>query len=367
MAGVSFELADARHDAALRRVLAENPMDGEISLAFEREPSYFHASAVQAPFHQVVAGRDRRTGEIVGMGTRAVRPGFINGEPADVGYLADLRLDPRYRGGTVIARAYRHLAELHADARVRLYFTVIAEGNARALLTIASGRAGLPPYRDLGRLLSPALNLRRRRPPVDAGVEIARGTPARLAEIVDCLNRNNRRRQFAPRYRVTDIGSAWLRGLQVEDFYLALRGGRIVGTLVRWDQSAFKQTVVKRYGPRLAALRRLYNLAAALTNWPRYPPPGRALRSFYASLLAVDGDDVDVARALLTALYNDHTDSGYHYFVVGLHEHDPLLPCLAGFPQTPFAGRIFAVHFDDGEAAFRRLDGRPPYVEIAML
>ena len=162
---VIFEPAAAEHDAALRRLMAANPMEGEVTLAFEREPSYFLASDVQAPFHQVVVGRDAATGEIVGVGTRAVRRGFVNGAPADVGYLADLRLDPRYRGGTVIGRAYGHLAALHRDGRARLYFTMIAEGNRRALSTIAAGRAGLPPYRDLGRFLSPAVNLRRRKPP----------------------------------------------------------------------------------------------------------------------------------------------------------------------------------------------------------
>jgi hypothetical protein len=52
---------------------------------------------------------------------------------------------------------------------------------------------------------------------------------------------------------------------------------------------------------------------------------------------------------------------------VGLHERDPLVPALSGYALTPFAGRLFAVHFEDGEAAWRALDGRVPYVELAML
>lgn len=364
---VVFEPAEDRHDAALRRLLAANPMQGEISLAFEREPSYFHASFVQAPFHQIVVGRDTRRSEIVGVGTRAVRSGFVNGELASVGYLADLRLDSRHRGGTVIARAYRHLRELHNDGRATLYFTVIAEGNRPALETLAAGRAGLPPYRDLGRLLSPAVNLRRPRKATDAGVEIIRGARELLPEIVGCLNRNHRRRQFAPCYGVSDFGGPWLRGLRVEDFYVARRAGRIVGVIAKWDQSAFKQTVVRSYGRRLALLRPLYNLAASLFRCPRYPAAGKALCSFYASCVAVDGDEVDVARALLTRLYNDNLGGPFHYFVIGLHERDPLVPSLHGFSVTPFAGRIFAVHFEDGEQAFRSLDGRVPYVEPAML
>jgi len=364
---VVFEPATAEDDGALRRLIAANPMEGEVTLAFEREPSYFLASAVQAPFHQVVVGRDAGSGELVGVGTRAVRPGFVNGEATAVGYLADLRLDPRYRGGTVIGRAYRHLAELHRDGRARLYFTMITEGNRLALATIASGRGGLPPYRDLGRFLSPAVNLRRAKAPIAWSGEIVRGRDELRGEIVACLRRNHARRQLAPVYSEADFGSAWLRGLRVEDLYLARRGGRVVGVLAAWDQSAFKQTVVRGYGRRLALARPFYNLGARLFGYPRYPPAGAALRSFYASLVAVDDDDLAAFRALLRSLYNDHVGGPHHYFVIGLHQRDPLLPALEDYALTPFAGRLFLVHFEDGEEAWRGLDGRVPYVELAML
>lgn len=364
---VVFEPATAAHDASLRRLIASNAMEGEVTLAFAREPSYFLASAVQAPFHQVVVGRDTDTGALVGVGTRAVRPGFVNGGVTPVGYLADLRLEPGYRGRTVVGRAYRHLAELHRDGRARLYFTMIAEGNRLALSVLTSGRGGLPPYRDLGRFLSPAVNLRGRKPAIDAGGEIVRGRPELRGEIVACLQRNLARRQLAPVYTEADFGSPWLRGLCVEDVYVARRDGRVVGVLAAWDQRAFKQTVIRAYGRRLAVARPFYNAAARLLGTARYPPAGEALRSFYASLVAIDDDALAVFRALLRALYNDHVGGGYHYFVVGLHEHDPLRPALDEYTLTPFAGRLFVVHFADGEDAWRRLDGRVPYVELAML
>jgi hypothetical protein len=365
---VVFQAAAAEHDADLRRLMARNAMEGRVSIAFEREPSYFAASNVQGTFRQVVVGRDVATGDLVGVGTRAVRRGYLNGEPAEIGYLGDLRLEPRYRGGIVVGRAYRHLQKLHRDGRARLYFTMIMETNAVALATLASGRAGLPPYRDLGRFLSPAVNLRGPKPGL--GVpdgELVRGSPALLPAIVDCLNRNHARRQLAPAYEAADFGSSWLRGFRVEDFYVARRGGRVVGVLGAWDQRAFKQTVVRGYAGWLAVARPFCNAAARLAGYPRYPAPGEELRSFYASFPAVDDDDQAVFAALLRALYNDRVGRGDHYFVVGLHERDPLVAALDGYALTPFAGRLFAVHFEDGDETWRGLDGRVPYVELAML
>ena len=332
MTRFTIGLAQPGDDAALRALLANNPMQGSIELAFLREPSYFAASAVQAPFHQVVVGRDG--GEVIGAGFRGVRPTFINGEVRDVGYLADLRLDARYRGGSLVARGYRFFRALHGDGRAKLYLTVIADGNETALQTIAGNRADLPRYAPLGRVYSPAVRLRgwkKRKALVEVRREKA---PAFVLQQLS-------RRQFAP------------AELLVDDFYTAYDGDRIVGALAAWDQSAFKQTRVVRYR---GAMRLLRHIA-------RYPPPGETLRSFYISYVAVESEEV--FRALLDAAVADHPQ--YHYFVAGAHERDPLLRTLQNLPATPFWARAFAVHFEDGAEEFARLDGRVPYVELATL
>jgi hypothetical protein len=368
MGRVVFEPATADDDAGLRRLMAGSVMDGRVSIAFEREPSYFFAVEVQGRFRQVILGRDTDTGDLVGVGTRIIKPVFVNGVPREVGYLSDLRLLPAYRGRTLVARGYRLLRELHRDGRADLYYTAIGADNAIALRTIASGRAGLPRYRDLGPFLSPAVNLAGRNPTLDAGVEIVRGEPALLGDIVRCLNEHGRAKQFAPVYALDDFGPGGrLRDFRVEDFYVAARKGRVVGALGGWDQSAFKQTRIVAYRGALRLLRPLYNLGAPVLGLPRFPRPGQHLRSFYAGFIAVEDNDVRIFRALLRRLYNDAIGGRHAYFLVGLHERDPLAAALDDYRCSPYRGRLFCVHFEDGEAAYRDLDGRIPHVELATL
>jgi len=368
MPRVVLEPATIADDAPLRRLMARSPMEGSVRIAFEREPSYFSAVEVQGRFRQVVVGRDLDTGDLAGVATRTVKPVFVNGEPRDIGYLSDLRLLPAYRGRTLVARGYRLLRELHRDGRTDLYYTVIAAENTPALRTLAARRAGLPAYRDLGLFLSPAVNLTRRKPSVDAGVEIARGEPALLADIVACLNEHGRAKQFAPVYRREDFGAGgWLRDFRVEDFYVALRRGRVVGTIGRWDQGAFKQTRVVGYRGSLRVLRPFYNLGAPLFALPRFPRPGGQLSSFYAAFIAVEDNDPHIFRALLRGLYNDAIGGPHAYFLVALHERDPLGAALAEYQCSPYRGRLFCVHFEDGHLAYRGLDARIPHVELATL
>ncbi|MFN8546444.1 MAG: hypothetical protein U0527_00350 [Candidatus Eisenbacteria bacterium] len=375
MSSIRFDLAGPDDDASLRALLARNEMEGGISLSFRREPSYFLATEVQGASASVLVARDPVSRACVGVGTRALRPGFLNGRETTIGYLSDLRLDPRHRGGNLLARGYAELRRLHEDGRAPLYFSVIAEENASALDVLTSGRAGLPSYHDLGRLLSPAINLTRRRREPRTSWTIEAGTSARLDGIVECLNRNMRRRQFAPFFYASQFGPApedsreWprLRDLRLEQLRVAVREDRVIGVVAHWDQRGFKQTVVTRYQGRMRLLKPWINLAAPLLGLGRLPAPGEPLRYFYASLIAIDDDDVDVLHSLLLRLYNEAVGTGAMYFLVGLHDRDPLAVALREFRRTPFHARLFAVHFADGDAAFARLDDRVPYVELGML
>jgi hypothetical protein len=364
----AITLAELGDDAELRALLRDNPMKGSMEVTFEREPDFFSACAIRGNLCQVGVGRDLESGRIVGLGTRSIADAFVNGQRVAFGWLSDLRLHPAYRGGTLVARGYRFLRQLHGDGRVELYGTVIFQDNQTALQTIAATRAGLPAYHDLGVIHCPGINLRRRKPAISASCEIVRGRPELLPEIVDCLNRNNARKQFAPVHDVESFirGKRW-KDFQPSDFYVARSSNRVVGVVGRWDQSSFKQTRVISYGKRLRWMVPAANAVQSLLGAPSFPMPGQYVPFFYVSFIAIDQDNAGVFGALLRQVYNDAVDSSFRYAMVGLHERDPLLAAVKEYSLAPFAGRLFCVCFADGEPAYRTLDGRVPYVEAATL
>lgn len=361
--GIEISIATPGDDAELRELLRNSPVPGPISVTFEREPSFHNSCHIRGDF-QVAVGRDRTTGRIIGLGSRSIAPGFINGQPTQLGYLADLRLEQKYRGGTLIARGYQFLRQLHKDGRTRLYTTVIFNGNHAALATIASGRAGLPRYHDQGTVHCPGLNIRGSRPPIHTGCEIVRGSEELLADIVECVNRNNSRHQFAPVHTVAMFRNRW-RDFRAEDFHVAVRGSKVVGVVGCWGQSAFKQTRIAGYNRRLRWMIPLANMSRPFTKAARYPKLGEEVPYFYLSFIAIDDDDIQVFRGLLRSAYNAAVGTGFLYAILALHERDPLLPALRDYSLTPFYGRLFCVSFDDGEDLIRQLDRRVPYLEAS--
>ena len=77
-----FDLATPADDAAIRRLLADNPVPGDVTLTYRREPSYFAGCPVMGDT-QILVARHRPTGRLAGLATRSIRthfsPGFAPG------------------------------------------------------------------------------------------------------------------------------------------------------------------------------------------------------------------------------------------------------------------------------------------------
>ena len=71
-------LADARWDSELRQLAAADTMPGWVRLAYTREPEFTAGIAVEGTSVEIMIVEDDR---LVGMGTRALKPAYVNGVP----------------------------------------------------------------------------------------------------------------------------------------------------------------------------------------------------------------------------------------------------------------------------------------------
>jgi hypothetical protein len=371
MSRFRIEIAERGDDAELRRVLASTPMPGAVSIAFRREPSFFDAAVVDGGFHQTVIARDCETGSVAGFGTRSVRQRYVNGKPAAVGYLSGLRLLPPYRGSGLLARGFRFFKELHQDGRTQLYLTTIAADNAPALAVLEAARAGLPRYHLAGTyhtLMIPLARGGRCAKGTAKSVHIRPAMESDLPAVIDFLRSAGPARQFLPCYEAADFFSAGgtFRDLKPQDLLLAMDGGAVIGTLGCWDQSAFRQTVVASYDGATGWARPLDEGSAALRRQPELPRPGERFRHVTAALILVQDDDPQVFAELLDEAVRISAKR-HRYFLIGLHESDPLLPAAAARQAASYCANLYSVCWRDGEELRAQLDGRPPYLELGCL
>ena len=364
---IDLRLATAADDGEIRALLAGAPVEGPIVLSYEREPDYFLGCSVMGRRVDTLVARLRSTGELVGLATRAVRPLWINGKVQDVGYLGHLRVSPRYRGRSLVQRGFRLLRSLDGHT-LPGYVTTIVEGNVEALgVLVRRSRPGMPAYRERCRvrtLVIPTLHASRARRGVP--VEVSGAAPEQPGPIVEFLRRVGRERQFFPAYEAADFlpGSGLTRGFEAGNFLVAMRNGDIAGVLGVWDQSAFKQVVVRGYRGLLACLRPIVARTAHLGGYPAPPRPPALLRIAYASFLAIEGDRTDTFAALLAAARDRAARLGCDYLTLALADGDPLLPSAQALPHRTYASRLFTVDWRAGGFHDEVARGIP-YVDIA--
>jgi hypothetical protein len=155
--------------------------------------------------------------------------------------------------------------------------------------------------------------------------------------------------------------------LNTDDFWLVEHGSHVVGTLARWNQRRFKQSVVRGYDEPWRKTRTLINLAAQVGLAPYLPAVGEPVRHAFASHLAVDNDDPQVAAALLAAVYHDALQAGDNYLMVGLDPDHPLTRIVRRYRRVVYATQLFLATWGEQVELARTVDGRQMGAEIALL
>lgn len=368
MSRVVFALAEEYDEADLLRIMAEIAMPGNIQIAYRREPSFRDALCVQGRITQTIVGRSAVDGRVVGMGTRCIKPAYINGQRSNVGHLGNLRVDEHYRGMVYLARGYKALKQQHQDGQAKVYLSSMLNDNVKAL-KLTTGRASLPVYHDIGRIQNAAISLSQQPPRVaEKHLSICEADATHLAQIMDFLNSEGRKRQFFPCYSEDDIldDRGLLRGLALGDIVVASCKNQIVGVVAAWDQRAFRRSVVAGYSSWLKGVRPLYNIWARAVKMPILPREGETLKYCYLSLVCIRGDEQEVFLQLLAELMCRKREQ-FSFLMAGLHKCDPLLPALAHVRSRMFSSHLFCVCWEDGEQVFASLDGRCPYIELGSL
>ena len=367
MMPVTVEFAAPADDAAIRRLFRRQAMPGRVTIAYEREPDFSLGCAVTGEQCRILVARDGH-GEIAGVACRSTRRVMINGSEQRLGYLGQLRVDERFRGRWLVSRGFSLLRQVHETDPVPAYLAAIVGGNPEAEGVLVRRRRGrFPVFHPVAEYCTLAIEVRGPRPAARSA-SISAATPGDLEELVRFLRMHGARRQFFPAWSEESLRRLAAFGLRVEDLVIARSHGRITGVAGLWDQSAYKQAIVRGYSGWLRAAAPLYNLGAPLLGRRALPAPGAKLRSVYAALICVAHDDDAVFAALLRELYNQAAHRGFDYLLTGLDARDPLLPVARAWQHVLYPSRLYlAAWSDDGGQLHEQLDQRPAYVDIAAL
>lgn len=369
---LTYRLARPGDDPVLRRLIASTAMEGSLTVAFEREPDFFDGMRVEGSDWQVILAVDEADGELAGMLCRSVQERFVNGAPERVAYWSQLRIAEKYRGSVLMPQGLAFLREVDNGDPVAGGLVVVADGNSEAARAFsARHRRVLPALEPVARIRTFGIALGRRFAgrrgsgrTADDDLEFPDAAEVGWPRIAGFLRARGASRQLYPAYDEAYLAGC---GCDPTGFVVAARQGRIEGVAAVWDQSAFRQTVVRAYGGILRAARPLYNLFAPLGGRPPLPGLGDRIRSAYLAFPAVEQDSPEVFSAVLGEACRRARLRGCAWLMAGFCGGDPLAETVRRLPHVPYGSVLYAWGPGSGKSFASRFDGRVPYVEIATL
>ena len=220
---------------------------GNIEVSFTKEPDYLMALKVCADDVQAVIGKVNDKVEI--LGTRSLKKVYINGEKETLGYLSDLKISENAKKIHALSEGFKYMKSFMDDKRAKLHIATIIEDNkqGKVALTWANKNPNIPNFYDLG-IMNTYFILPLLPKFISEKVRIIRASADVLDDIVEFLNTEGRKKQFFPVY--TKEYFLNLPNFNTDDFYVATENNKIVGVMAKWEQTPFKQVIIKKYNKK---------------------------------------------------------------------------------------------------------------------
>ena len=345
-------------------------MKGKLDVTQERDPDFFALGRMHLGPAETWVFLDGE-GSVEGCWSLCLRDALLDGQKVKTGYLCDLRLTPKLRGGTILGEAsiafMRHARETYG---VELFYNVVFDSNsvARGALTKRSEKrrpvavhTPMTPFE----MTSVQITTPRRAPTR----RITRARASEVGELTDFLRRDHESRPLG--YVVDDAlieerFRTW-PGFGPESFFLSRdASGAIDGCLAPWNTGPFKRTRVLGYHGEMRLVRAGYDLAARLRGFRKLPAPGECFDFSFLTHLTVKNDDPAILKDLLLAAYAELYPSGQHFLSAMVPRGSRLAEAFQGFQVNRTAMTLYSVADPDSPWSRRDLRTLRPGFEMAL-
>ncbi len=353
---LKFEQAGTQDGPALLSLIEGDAAKGAIELFYTRRPNPVASYHRESDFVSLAVLRDG-AGRPSLMAANALHRYYVEGEDREIGYLSGIRRrKDSYPRGNWLRALYEYERE-HCHSCL---FSIL-EDNANVMTFFSKHKPGavtITPICDYKTyMVSPRLLLRFAR----QDLQVEQIQPDQIDTVYAFLAQHGRQYDFFP--VVTDLEKQF-GGLRWADCRAVWHGGCMVAFGALWEQSAYKQYIVKAYHGPMRMARALSPVLGAAGYIP-IPPAGDVLRIATLTLMSAAGEDPAIYQALLGGLAEEARRRDIKILVIGLPEGNYQTDIIRPVRHLSFGSHIHLLQ-DAGETPYAA-GGRAPHLECGWL
>ena len=354
MRGAKY-IASPEDGKDILRILESSAAQGGIELVYtRRDDAYASYMKESGQAHVFISKDGNRT---VGTCAELVRRVYIGGQIRKAAYICGLKKDANYDG--LVGFGPGFIKALQHDDVDFYYCSVVADNTEAQKMFSKNSRAlSMRPFAEYKTyIFSPKVRIKAPK----HGLSFRQATEADLPSLLEFLNAEGRKKDLFP-----VIGSLdQFYGLMVENFYLLLEGNQIVATGALWDQTGYKQYIVKKYHG-LMSLARIANPLLSALGYIRLPKEEHPLDLAMLSFFLSKDDNEELYRIFLKEIRREIARS-HEIFVLGLPKNHFAAPMLDKLPNISFETKLYEVTFPWSVQAYQEVDPGGMLPECGLL
>ena len=348
-------LASANDGKEILRILESSAAKGSIELIYTRRPDAYESYMKESGEARVFISRDGE--RAIGTCAEVIREVYIGGEVCRVAYICGLKKDAEYGGG--VGLGARFIRDLQRDD-IDFYFCSVVAENTDARRMFEKSRRLLEMKQTVGYktyILSPKVKVKAKK----HSFTFRRATENDRDRLIDFLNSEGKKKDMFPVIKSFDE----FHNLGVEDFYLLLDGESIVATAALWNQTEYKQYVVKRYG-RIIKLARIFNPFLSAFRYIKLPKENEPLDFPMLAFFLCKNDNTDNYLIFLNEIKREISKK-YGMFVFGLSDGHYARPFADKLPSISFETKLYEIKFPWSEQTYKTPNPEKSFFECGLL
>lgn len=348
-------IASPEDGKEILRILESSAVQGGIELVYTRRDDAYASYMKEAGQAHVFVSKDgERT---VGTCAELVRQVYIGGEKRKVAYICGLKKDAAYNGLVGFGPGFIKALQ-HDD--VDFYYCSVVTDNVEVQTMFGKGNRALsmqPVAEYKTYIFSPRVRMKASK----HGLTFRQATKEDLTDLLAFLNAEGKRKDLFP---VIDSLEQF-HGLTVENFYLLLENNAIVAAGALWDQTGYKQYIVKKYHGMIKLARIVNPLLTAL-RYIRLPKKDTPLDLVMLSFFLSKDDDDAYYRVFLNEVCREIAKA-HSIFVLGLPKKHFAVPILDRLRNISFETRLYEITFPWNSQEYAKLNPDNIHPECGLL
>lgn len=258
-----YEYAIEKDGEELSELLEETAFDGDFNLAYARRPNAYNSLRQDSEKSAIIIVRDKNNNKIFGMGMCSINKMFVNGQVENIGYMSGFRRKQNMGGNILLI--YQMFKDYCKENNVKYTYTTILEDNLHAQKLLTKKRKLMPDY---VKIADYTVNIFKSKLKFKSDNKCTKAKEEDLEALKNFVEKESKNHIFFPHI---DLNKEFF-GLHYTDFYILKNPeGQILACGILWNQTDYKQLIVKHYSLKYKIILHISNWVLKLINFPVLP------------------------------------------------------------------------------------------------